>query len=144
MLKDMFKKADFILLAALIVYGVLSSVALARTGKGGDAAIISVRGHEIGRYPLDQDVTLVVADGKITSELPAGEDVVFEEEPGSYNIVTIKNGAVSVPQANCHSQVCVHNQPISKKGESIICLPHKLIVEIDSSKDGAEYDTIAQ
>ncbi|MBR7133913.1 MAG: NusG domain II-containing protein [Clostridia bacterium] len=49
----------------------------------------------------------------------------------SGNTVEIKNGAVSVISADCKNQICVNHKAISKKGESIACLPNKVIVEIE-------------
>ena len=46
------------------------------------------------------------------------------------NTVVIKDGVVYMSEANCKNQVCVNSGKISKKGESIICLPNKVIVEI--------------
>lgn len=46
------------------------------------------------------------------------------------NTVEIKNGSVRVVNAKCKNQICVGHKAISKKGESIVCLPNKVIVEI--------------
>ena len=46
------------------------------------------------------------------------------------NTVEIKDGAVTVAQADCKNQICVNHAAITKKGESIICLPNKVIAEI--------------
>ena len=46
------------------------------------------------------------------------------------NTVIIKDGIVYISDATCKNQVCVNTGKISKKGESIICLPNKVIVEI--------------
>ena len=46
------------------------------------------------------------------------------------NTVIIKDGIVYISDATCKNQVCVNTGKISKKGESIICLPNKEIVEI--------------
>lgn len=48
-----------------------------------------------------------------------------------HNTVEIKNGKVKVTWADCKNQICVEHRAISKKGESIICLPNKVIVEIE-------------
>lgn len=47
------------------------------------------------------------------------------------NKVEIKNGKIKMVHANCKNQICVNHKEISKKGESIICLPNKIIVEIN-------------
>ena len=38
-------------------------------------------------------------------------------------------------EANCPDEICVHHKPISKNGETIVCLPNKVVVVI---KNGIE------
>ena len=40
--------------------------------------------------------------------------------------------------ADCPDKICINMGTIRKKGQTIICLPHKLVVEIT---DGKEMDT---
>lgn len=47
------------------------------------------------------------------------------------NTVVIKNGVVYMESASCKNQICVSTGKISKKGESIVCLPNKVTVEIN-------------
>ncbi len=49
----------------------------------------------------------------------------------STNTVVIKNGEVYMRDATCKNQVCVKHSKISSKGESIICLPNRVIAEIN-------------
>ena len=58
------------------------------------------------------------------------------------NTVRIHNGEVSVTHASCHNQVCVKHKAIHTTGESIICLPNKMVVQIQG-KGGDEYDAIS-
>lgn len=48
----------------------------------------------------------------------------------SYNLLAVSENGVSMEAADCPDQICVHHIPIKGGGESIICLPHKLVVEI--------------
>lgn len=48
----------------------------------------------------------------------------------SYNLLAVSESGVSMEAADCPDQICVHHIPIRSGGESIICLPHKLAVEI--------------
>lgn len=48
-----------------------------------------------------------------------------------HNTVKIKNGEVFMQSADCKNQICVKTGKISKSGETIICLPNKVIVEIE-------------
>lgn len=51
-------------------------------------------------------------------------------EGSSYNLLSVSDGVVRMEAADCPDQICVHHIPITGGGESIICLPHKLAVEI--------------
>ena len=75
---------------------------------------------------------------------PLGENLVtsisFEEE--HYNLILIEDGKVSVADADCPDQLCVRQRSISGNGESIICLPHRLVVQIESEEE-RKLDAIA-
>ncbi len=51
-------------------------------------------------------------------------------EGGSYNLLAVSASGVTMEAADCRDQICVHHIPITGGGESIICLPHKLVAEI--------------
>ena len=44
--------------------------------------------------------------------------------------------------ADCPDQLCVHQKAASKNHESIICLPNKVVVEVDGSEE-REFDAVA-
>ena len=44
-------------------------------------------------------------------------------------------------EADCPDQLCVHQKKISMNHESIICLPNRVVVEIESSEN-SEYDAV--
>ncbi len=44
--------------------------------------------------------------------------------------VRIKNCAASIESSKCPEQICVHAHPISRTGESIICVPNRIIITI--------------
>lgn len=52
------------------------------------------------------------------------------ETDNGYNIVVIQNGVCTVTEADCRDGICVKHSAINKIGQSIVCLPHKLIIEI--------------
>lgn len=78
----------------------------------------------------------VYVDGKLTYSYSLDKNRTFEVDcDNGKNVVEIKDGKVSVIDADCNNRACVKSKAISKKGEQIVCLPHKLIVVI---KDGSE------
>ena len=55
--------------------------------------------------------------------------------------IQIKDGEASMIEADCPDQICVHEKAISADGESIICLPNKIVVEVESDKE-SELDAV--
>ena len=87
------------------------------------AVVIYVEDKEVGRYSLSEDRTIEV-EGKDEGK----------------NIFRIRNGKVSVIKASCPDKICVHHKKISKNGETIVCLPNRVVVEVRSEED-SEIDT---
>ena len=74
---------------------------------------------------------VVTVDGEVKAELPLDEtDSIEIETEWGYNIVHTENGQVFVAEADCRDQICVDHKKIEKTGETIVCLPHKMVVEI--------------
>lgn len=61
------------------------------------------------------------------------------------NVVIVENGAVYVREADCENQDCVHQGKVNTPGKQIICLPHKLWIEVvsDGETSAAEMDVDA-
>ena len=85
---------------------------------------IMKEGQMIGNYSLTEDKTITVP---------------WDEE--GYNLVLISEGTVRVCDADCPDKLCIRQKEISKNGESIICLPHKLVVQI-VSKEESDLDAV--
>jgi hypothetical protein len=76
---------------------------------------------------------LVTVDGAAYRRLALTDDTdetfTVETEWG-YNVVIIRDGAVDVTEADCPNQICVNTKPAREIGDMIVCLPHKMVVEI--------------
>lgn len=84
---------------------------------------------------------VVTVDGEERAELSLNEtDSVTIETEWGYNIVHTENGQVFVTEADCRDQICVNHKKIEKTGETIVCLPHKMVVEIIGGE--AEMDMV--
>ena len=44
-------------------------------------------------------------------------------------------------EASCADQLCVRQGEIERIGETIVCLPHRLLVEVNSDKPDQQPDT---
>ena len=56
------------------------------------------------------------------------------------NVMKIKDGKVTMEKADCPDQICHKHKAIEKSGETIVCLPHKVVIEVSSDKDDQELD----
>ena len=72
------------------------------------------------------------------------EDVFIIDNETGYNKIIIDEGVVTMIEADCRDQICVLSRPISRPGEVIVCLPHQVIVQINSpSPDEGDIDAIS-
>lgn len=120
----MIKKADIILAAALIIAGLAMSYILSFGRTAGSELIITCDGEKFASYFLDENREIVI------------------DRNDHINKVTINNGVVSMSFSDCHGQDCVHQGEISKSGETIICLPNKVVLEIEGGDE--KYDTLSK
>lgn len=76
-------------------------------------------------------VLRVEQDRKVIRVLPLSQNhrETIHSKYGT-NTIVIKNGKADVTKADCKNQVCVNSRKISKNGETIVCLPHKLILTV--------------
>ena len=145
-MKKYIRKADIILFIALIAIGLAASVALSlsRSEVGAGAKVVIESGGELyAQYPLSEARSVVVPAPKQQRAASDGSEAVKEasSQYDLYNVVTISGREVSVTEATCKNQVCVKHGSISYAGESIVCLPNRLVVRIEDPKGGG-YDSI--
>lgn len=117
------KKGDKILILVLLVAAIgFALFFFLRAEKGGYARI--------------------TANGEVKAELPLSEDTIYQvETEEGFNIIQIQDGYVTMQEADCRDQICVEHKKIHLTGETIVCLPHKLVVEIIGEKKAA-YDMV--
>lgn len=101
----------FILLFFLICVGFL--IQKRYFGKNGVSVTVQQNGQVLATLPLNQDTELYLDDGA-----------------GGTNTLVIEDHKVFISEANCPDLVCVRTGAISKTGEAIACLPHKLILTV--------------
>lgn len=84
----------------------------------------------------------VYIDGKMvqTIDITVDDAYEFSTDRGS-NTVVVESGKIRVSDADCPDKVCVDMGWKSRRGETITCLPHKLVIEIQG---GGERDIDVQ
>lgn len=111
------KRGDIVIVAALLTFSLVAGIILALLLPSPEYAVITVDGTEIARLPLDDDCVYHIGDT---------------------NTVKISDGGAVMIEADCPDKVCMHTGRISHSGQSIVCLPNRVVVSItgeDSSAD---------
>lgn len=87
----------------------------------------------------------ITVDNNNTKTFALNKDTVYtiHTENGEKNVLEIKNGSAQIISADCPDKLCVHQKKISKQGETLVCLPHKVVVSV-ISKEKSKFDGIAQ
>jgi len=120
----MIKKADIILFVVLLILGAFITIFSLQNNNSGDTVKVSVDGKLYGEYSLSEDQEIEI------------------ENNGHLNHITIKDGFVQMSSSSCHNQVCVDTGKINETKDRIVCLPNKVVIEIES-KTGGGMDVIS-
>jgi hypothetical protein len=104
-----------VLLAVIIAAG---SLYIFLRGEG-DTVTVTVGGALFGEYPLSVDRAVEIKNGE------------------SLNLLIIEGGKARVEHASCPDGICVSHKPISRDGESIICLPNEVVVTVRKNIEDA-------
>lgn len=119
------RKNDIILAAVVIVFAVLLWLGIRMLRSEGASVLVTVDGEVYGEYPLDTDAQIRIGDDN------------------AYNLLVIKDGEAELAQASCPDKLCVKQGKISFDGQSIICLPNKVVVTVTGGEQ-SDYDAVAK
>jgi len=89
----------------------------------------------------DDKILTITQDQEVLYEFKIDDsyrNVIKIENDAQYNNIYIQDGEVWIEEANCLNQVCVKHSHVSKIGEMIVCIPHKLILEIKGDKNALD------
>lgn len=89
---------------------------------------------------------VITIDGKIYKEIKLtkghNEEIEIKSKYGE-NVIAIEDGSVHMHESDCKDRICLKMGTISTPGDSIICLPNRLMVKIVSEdKNNDELDLI--
>lgn len=114
------KKREIIILLGIFIIAIVSLFAIKAYQNNQNAIYVqvSVDGDIIYNFLLNEDTTKHI------------------KTENGYNDLIIKDGCAYVKDADCRDLICVHHGKISNLGESIICLPHKLSIQIVNTIEG--------
>ncbi len=103
---------DLIFITALVAVVAVAGACLFFLRGEGSTVTIKVDQAVIATYPLSQDRVV---------------DIPSED---GHNRLVIQNGEARMESATCPDGICVAHHPIHRDGESIVCLPNKVVIEV--------------
>jgi hypothetical protein len=84
----------------------------------------------------DERIAIVTVDGKVYKEIDLSVDDTFVVETSKgTNQVSIKDNAIYIEEATCPDKLCVRHGKLNNKYDSIVCLPHKVVIEYKTASD---------
>lgn len=109
------KRNDWILIAAALAVSVIFlGVHFFRPQQRDGMAVVTIDGEAFGSWPLSEDRTVEIGEG---------------------NRLVIEDGKADMVWADCPDKLCVNQKAVSREGESIICLPNKVVVSIAGGEE---------
>lgn len=127
------KKGDYIIVALILLLS--TGIFLVSKNSVVEAAekevVVSVDGKVEARYTLSEKEKLYTIDNKYGK-----------------NTFAITSDGVHMVESDCKDQICIHMGHITRAGESIICLPNRLIISLVNAnadndvKDTREVDVV--
>ena len=106
---------DIIMICAIFVIIAIALAVYLITRSEGNTVTVQIGNDIHSSYPLDCDTVVTL----------------YSEDSEQFNVMVISNGKVSISDASCPDLICAHHRPIENGGDTIVCLPNKVIVTIE-------------
>lgn len=105
---------DILLIAVLLLVAAVGALYLFVFRGAGNTVTVTVDGQLYATYALSDTVNVEIDSGDGTNRL------------------IIRGGKAFVKAASCPDGICVAHRPIFRDGESIVCLPNRVVVTVTS------------
>lgn len=118
---------DILLIAGLLLVAAVGMVYLFVFRGRGDTVTVTVDGKPYGTYALSQNIS---------------EDIYTGENGQHHNRLVIQDGKAYMEAATCPDGICVAHSRIFRDGESIVCLPHRVVITVTTHRNTDDPDII--
>ena len=110
-------KNDISLIAIILAAAAALLIWRAASREVGSSVEVQIDGVLLATLPLDKDDSMVIGEGEHT------------------NTLVIQDGVASITAASCPDHVCMKRGAIRYDGESIVCLPNRLVITVINGED---------
>ena len=119
------KKGDFLIFFLIVAVIIVSAIGFYRTPLSARTVTIYVDSSRYASY--------VISDNS--------EKIVTVNTDFGYNQIKLQSDTVTIIDSDCHGRDCVQMGTISHAGDTLVCLPHKLMVVLEGgdSVDAVSY-----
>lgn len=123
------KPFDYLIVSLLVIFSFLPFVLLKNSNSAESEvwAELRVDGKLIKKFDLNPD---------------EAQNYRYIDDDGDYNLIEVKNQQIRIKEDNCGDQICVKRGWIKKSGETIVCLPHKLVIEIKNNTESNDGEVV--
>lgn len=83
---------------------------------------------------------VVRQNGAVLCTLPLEADAekeILSPDGSGFNLVRVQSGTVCIADADCPDRTCVRMGAISRAGETLVCLPHRLTITLEGAAGSA-------
>ncbi len=116
---------DVILAVVIVLIAAAGLLVFVLNREAGATVAVKIDGEQVATYSLSEDREIPIKTGE-------NEEYI--------NILVIKDGKASIGEADCPDKICVETRAVSYVGETIVCLPHKLVIEITNQNADNDID----
>lgn len=118
---------DIILVAVIAVIAAAGLLFFGLNKEAGSYVAVNIDGEETAIYPLSENTEVTITTGENNEHI---------------NVLVIKDGKAIISEANCPDGICSETRAVSYVGETIVCLPHKVVIEIVAEDKESEIDVV--
>lgn len=116
---------DTILVAVILIIAAAGLLFFGLNKEMGSSVAVNINGEQTAVYPLSVNTEVTITTGENNEHI---------------NVLTIKDGKAYISEANCPDGICAETRAAQYVGETIVCLPHKVVIEIVAENTDSEID----
>ena len=100
--------------------------------------------HQANAESADH-IAVISVDGNVVKEFVLKDDgqtetYVFRDDDGHENVIVREGTQIRIDSADCDDQLCVRMGAKDGIGETIVCLPNRILVEVRGTQRATDED----